>query len=731
MIKRIRTGLILAIISIAATPAMGQVPSGFIRFEADSLRITDDNRVVAIGNVRATYAGYTISSGKAVSDPDTNLATFQENVVLTAENIEAHGESMVLNLKTRDWQFISAESSLDPNLFQGYVRSPIYAKGEKLAGTEDDYVRAESASLTTCSLAEPHYVLAARVVEVYPGVKLIARKVQLYALGHKLFSLPAFSIPLNRLRSRTNLIPQVGQTQAEGAFLKTAYNYMATQKNTGIFKLDLMSKKGVGKGLEHSYTLAKGSGVLSAYHLFDRTLGTDSLTGRLSHKQQLGTVAMDLATDYRSNSYQYAPGSTSSNSDLAFTRNVDGANTQLRMHRNSSSSIGTFSALSSVLTHRQSLFGADTSFTFDYGQFENPNAASPDQELNSRLEVFRRLEAYDWKLMFNKRYDLDDDEFLGDERFSSLDRLPELTLSSETSRLGNLVPFGIPATFGLSVGKYHEEPFNVETERVLFDMNTKPRKYELASWLDLNIGAGFRQAFYGNDAAQYVLRANTDLTTKIGDKSNFVLRYRYQEPEGASAFRFDLPARYNVLTGWLNLRESKKLRLSLASGYNFAFKDLPWQDITLRARYSPSDIFSLYTSTGFDINRKRWRSLINQIQIRTPGNFKLDLGTRYDVERSQLGSARGQLETPIGKQMNIRAVAGYNGFTNKFDYRAIMITRDLHCWEASIAFVDQSVFFAEKGFQFNLRIKAFPIFDQFGVGQQGQSLTDTSLGGVF
>lgn len=732
MIQWIRAGVVVLLVMSAYVLAAAQVPApDVVHFEhADLLRVTADYRVVATGHVKATYGDYVVTSGKALSDPDTNTATFEEDVVLSTQGIQVHGEQLILNYKTHRWDLKTAKTTLTPEVLKGNATSPVFLSGKDVSGLESKQVTVQKGSFTTCDLKDPHYVLSAKEIDVYPERKLIAKRVTMIALGHRLFTLPILSIPLNQLSGRSNLIPQVGQTAAEGFFIKTAYNYLSTKNANGIIKLDLMTRKGFGQGIEQSFTLGKGSGNIQAYHLFDRTLNADTVTGRLTDKQTIGNIQMTMSTDYRANSYLYAPDSKTNNTDISLLRNVKGVSTELRIRRSFTGGLGTFDTLNSVLTHRQKLFGANTALTLDFSDFGSSTSPANNLELNSRLEVSRQQHRYDWQFVFAKRYDLDGSKFLGDDRFASLDRLPELTLQSDTSRLGKTLPFHLPATLALSVGEYDEEPLGVKTDRLLFNMDTRPQQHAITSTLGLNYGLGFQQAFYGNDAAQYVIRANTTLTQKIGDKSDFALNYRYQEPKGASAFRFDFANTFNVLGARLDIRETEKFKLSLTSGYNFALPQLPWQDIAIRARYTPSKVFSLYTSTGYDLNRSQWRTLVNQFQLRKPGGFSLDVGTSYDIIQSQIGQARAVLATPFGRKTKINAIAGYNGFSKTFDYRAIQLTRDLHCWEATLAFVDQTDFFAERGVRLNVRIKAFPIFDQFGIGQRGQSVTDTSMGDV-
>ena len=155
------------------------------------------------------------------------------------------------------------------------------------------------------------------------------RKVTVYALGRRLFTIPRLVIPLRDIQKNPNIIPRVGQTQEEGFFLKTQYAYTGTKALAGFLLLDLMSKKGFGKGIDQSYRFPTVSGNVQLYQIFDKNIQQNTFTGRASHSQQLGTLRANFATDFRSNSYLYAPQSQSINSQLTLTRERPGANTSL------------------------------------------------------------------------------------------------------------------------------------------------------------------------------------------------------------------------------------------------------------------------------------------------------------------------------------------------------------------------------------------------------------------
>lgn len=691
--------------------------------------------VTAEGNVRAVYQNITVLSDTASADLRTRIATFSGNVILQANGQEVRGVQLSLNLNTRAWSFETARSVLRPELFPEILRAPVFLSGRSVSGEADGFASAVEGGFTTCNLDHPHYLVEAGEVDVWPDRKLVARNATFFALGRRVFKIPRLAIPLYRIRERSNLMPRVGQTEEEGFFLKTAYTYAATLRNSGNLKLDLMTKKGFGIGLDDIYTLRAGQGTLNLYQLSDRNRDLNTLTGRWSHQQRFGTIDARFGADYRANSYQYAPQSTSLGNEIRLSRYMTGASTDLGIRQTLNRGIGRFSNLTSTLQHNQQ-FGTQRSavVNFDYFRSESPtvienetiNAATA--QLVSRLDYSRRAQRYDWNLRINKINDLSDDALIEQfgSRFSGTERLPELEFATSGERLGRDL-LGLPTLMRLAVGRYREDLGKVETERMVADIDVPSRQYKLNDRLNLSAGGGFRQYVYGDSTAQYSIDATADLTRQIGRQSSAAISYRYLRPRGFTPFRFDFIGKYNIVNARLNLQETDRFKFSFYSGYDFGQDDFPWQDISLRMAYAPNDRYLIYTSTGYDLNRSEWRSLINQVRVRLTDDFRLDIGSRYDIAESKLASIKMQLDTPVGDKWRIRANAGYNGYTSDFDYRNIQIVRDLHCWELALTYVDQSGFWQEKGLRLNLRIKAFPIFDGFGVGQFGQAL-DTSVG---
>jgi hypothetical protein len=105
---------------------------------------------------------------------------------------------------------------------------------------------------------------------------------------------------------------------------------------------------------------------------------------------------------------------------------------------------------------------------------------------------------------------------------------------------------------------------------------------------------------------------------------------------------------------------------------------------------------------------------------------------RYKPDTRKFAQITGALETPLPKDFYLLTLAGYNGTSNRFDYRQIALTKSLHDYEVTFGYIDQPFggYRAERGFTFSVRLKAFPAAMQNTTGQFGTAL-DTGLGEVF
>ncbi|NLN76895.1 MAG: hypothetical protein GX139_11395 [Armatimonadetes bacterium] len=714
----------------AAVQDMG---SGFIHLSADSIRTTSDEEgrpllTIASGNIMARYRNMSVTAQRGTVNYKNNLAVFDEDVVFKMGIQEARGERIEIDMQTMNWSIDAANIAVSPEFAKGMIKAPIFAGSRKISGLRDREVSSYDSRVTTCNLEHAHYDIVAREMTVYPNDKIVFKNAHFIVLGRKLFGLKRYVVPIKDVYRNPNLIPVFGQSAEEGMYLKLGYSALATKSHTTYLLADFMQKKGIGLGIRNNYKIRSGDGELYFYALDDKSLDQRTFSGRLTHTQMIGNIRLQASSDFRANSYVYAPESKSFENRLLLSRNTSLARSSISIRQSISRVYERTTTLSALAQHRQ-YFGdrsyLDTSFNYtDYNSSTGSRARLVSQALFSQ-----KTDKFDWDISAQKITDLSDEAFVGKGQFGGIERLPELSISSDSARLGRLMPLKLPLQMKFSYGRLVQLPLS-EIDRGFLDITAPVTHYTLSNSWSAAVGAGFKQYVYGDGTAQYSLEADTRMSKKLGDSSTFSLTYRYQRPKGYTPYRFDYIGKYNIINANLDLTDNEKLNVSLIGGYNFEQPSYPWQDSIVRISYTPTNSVLFYTATGYDFNRSQWRQVINQLRIRAKDSFKLDVGTRYDPLNKRLATIRTVLDTYIGKKNHIQALAGWNGFTKTFDYKGFSITRDLHCWEAALTYIDQSGFYEDKGIYFTMRIKAFPMMDTFGIGSFGQAL-DTSVGQVY
>lgn len=685
----------------------------------------DQDMVVAYEGVTAVYKDFTITADSAQANLNTNIAMFEGNVKLDNKQNIIEGRRLTLDLKTKEWSFENAKTEILPVAFQNRISSPAFIKGDEVDGNNEE-LKLKSGTLTTCDLPNPHYYFNVKKMDFYPDRKIIARNVSLFGLGKRLFSLGTLLVPIKGVG--TTIIPQIGSSAEEGNFLKTSYAYMANDNHTGIVKLDLMQKRGIGTGIDHTYHINAGDGKLSLYYLRDQEIGGNNITGNYQHQMKIGTVNMNFNANYRTNSYLYYPSSTSRDWQVTMNQNKVNSNTALSFQNSSSSGIGDNKTFTSSLRQMSQFSKKLTGiFSVDMRSYNSTGMSAADRELESSIELRHHIDAFDLSLNANRRTDLDGSDYTGDNFYSSIDRLPELTVDTDSYRLGNRTILGLPCRLSVSVGRFHEMPGGVTSDRYMLRLDILDKSVDLSDRNELNISGGFRQSYYASNMAQYMMRFNSVLTTRYNDYLKSRVTWSYQKPDGYSPFRFDYSSKYNYTRAILDYQNSRKLRWSLSSGYQFDNDNYPWQDLAFRITAHPDSRYAYSLSSGYNFNQGRWRTLVSLFQVTIPKKVLMDVGTRYDLETGKLGIARGRFDIYAGKKWRLEGITSWNGSTKKFDYKAFRLTRDLHCWEASISYNDESGFRNDRSINFDLRIKALPRADRFGIGQYGQSV-DTNMG---
>ena len=687
-------------------------------------------------------------------DTDRGTARFTGNVHLLAPNgqtAEAGPNSVLqINLRRGTYQIAGTKSVITPEQSQIGLILPIFVYGGTIRG-RPGFIDARGGQFTTCDFLEPHYSFGAHELYLIPGKRLVGRYVTLYRKGRAVFTLPYLVVPLTDRLARQTLFPVVGESPDEGYFIKFAFGYALTQNLPGILRVEEFQKKGTGLGFDQDYGSSsqpkRGYGLFTIYSLYDQSRNVEDLNGSLNHTQQFGTVTASLNSQFQQNSY-YAgtEKSQSQNTTLSLTRSVgnltDSVQTTLTQ-----SSFG--SGLSQNLT---SSFDQTFSPTptqqlhtrFDFSQVNSPGFAGfggqDTQQLDSNLDYTARGKIFDYEILATKYNSLRNSG--GSQFFGGLERLPEFRVATDARRFKILQKF-LPkaATVNVSLGAFDEPASMTNSQRARFDLNLGTTTQRINARSDFQYGGEFQQGFYSDNTAQYVLNGRTGYTLRIGAKSTLGATYTYLRPYGYTPFQFDYVGNSNLAGLNLALQDSKQVQLAVGTGYDFnrehsqyGYRATPFQSVAAQILYTPVTFLRFRTTASYDLNNSRLQDLTNALTIKGGDQLAFDLSGRYDPVLKRYTTITGDANFPFFRDLTedagyrVRAIAGYNGITSRFDYKGLELTRSWHDYEFNLIYQDTPEGLRPGSmFTLNFRLKAFPAYEPFATGQYGQAL-DTGIG---
>ncbi len=721
---------------------------------ADTLEQTEPGKFTAAGHVRVRYQGYKLTGDRVEVDTDRGTARFTGNVHLLAPNGQSvdssPGSVLQINLRRGTYQIAGARSVITPEQSQAGLILPIFVYGGTVRG-RPGFIDARNGQFTTCDFLDPHYAFGARELYLIPGRRLVGRNVSLYRKGHRVFSVPYIVVPLTDRLARQTLFPQVGQTPDEGYFVKFAFGYALASSLPGILRIEEFQKKGTGLGFDQNYGSQsdpkRGSGLFTIYRLYDQSRQIEDISGSLNHSQQFGTVTASLTSQFQQNSYFAGLAkSQSQNTTLGLTRAVGNLTSALQttLTRNSYGA-GVSQNITSSFDQTFSPTPAQSLHTrFDFSGVSSPGFAGyggvNTQQLDSNLDYAARGKVFDYEVLATKYNSLHNSG--GSQFFGGLQRLPEFRIATDALRsplLALLLPRAARAE--LSLGAFSEPASLTSSQRARFNLDLGTTTRRLSGRSDLDYGGSFEQGVYGNNTAQYVLNGRTGYRLRIGKQSSLGATYSYLRPYGYTPFQFDYAGNSNLAGVNLSVQESKAFQLSVGTGYDFnrehsqyGFRATPFQSVAAQVLYTPVSFLRFRTTASYDLNNSRLQDLTNALSIRGSDALSLNLSGRYDPVLKRYTTLNGDLNLPFLRDRRedagyrVRAIAGYNGITSKFDYKGLELTRAWHDYELNLIYQNTPQGLRPgSSFVLSFRLKAFPAFEPFATGQYGQAL-NTGIG---
>ncbi len=655
-------------------------------------------------NVVIKYEDYEVRGDKLILNLEDKTGIVEGNAVLIRGGEVLRGEKLSFNWEKESWKMIVGRAEIEPKRLQG-AEGPLFLYAEEAGGSVNQ-LEGKGISLTTCSLLHPHYSLDAKEILVLFGDKLVARDVSLVVLGKSLFHLPYLVIPLKG-PARESFVPQVGSDPYQGFFIKSSYPYLSTAVASGILKLDYIQKRGTGQGIEHIFKYPDLDASLSLYHIAPSTGEGESLMagGKVNWKG-IGWRA-SLLSDFQKNSLWYGGSSRTSSWEAALRRSTTKGSLDLNYRlQNIAGFYSSGSSLSSLLYNLRPTPRSNLSLRLESSELSYYGSA-PDKELRSSF-TFAQQGKIGWEVNATRRDDLDKESYPYDINFFFLEKMPEITLRA-------FQPFSsFPLNAEVKLGRYRQlitKPFLSRGTISLSSSLRIPQSPDKQRKPTLDLGVEFFQGVYGDGTALYSYSLRPSLRLPIGS-SSLSLSFRHTASRGYSPFYADQTYPYTVLNaGWTLSRGYE--RYSLQGGYDFR-KGYPFS-ITGNLELSPR-WGNLLVYLGYEPRKGVWRDIIATLRIGERTQPLWNVNIRYATEEGRLAFCRGMGKLQFGKLWSLEGYFGYNGYRGKFDELDLALTRDLHCWVASLFYNKR-----RKEFSFNIYLKAFPIqMRTLGIGKQGQ-----------
>ncbi|MEZ5162189.1 MAG: hypothetical protein R2688_00245 [Fimbriimonadaceae bacterium] len=308
-----------------------------LQVKAGKFRIVGDKSVWENG-VELIYRGYKMTGDRIEADSKREYFEITNGRVVGNTEV-ANGEFVTVNFKAETYTFRGGKATIVPERTNGLTTGPFYSSAGS-GSLETTHYHVENGNLTPCDLEHPHINFAVGSADVVPGKSLKMKNVKFQVGGRTILNIPNLYIPL--LNDRPRYLPEVGQSQDEGYYLKSRYVVPMKGDDNLDTRLDLMSRLGVGIGGDYNYSTDAMVGAVGVYSIIGPG---NTQVGKVQHRQQIGSGQLTLDANVNRNNYLTAPNTTIFTGRSQYSISNGSGLTNFGYSRNSSD-IGQFSSLS-------------------------------------------------------------------------------------------------------------------------------------------------------------------------------------------------------------------------------------------------------------------------------------------------------------------------------------------------------------------------------------------------
>ncbi len=662
-------------------------------------------------DVTIKYRDATVTGDQAVGNVDNDVI-MSGHAHLVGHDLEAFADAIHAFPRSNSYRLDNMRGVVDPALLRGQILDKLYLDGGELLGNRTGYINAENTTATTCIEPHHHYELKAVQAELFPGDKIILRKVSFYLFDVKVLTLPYLMIPLDRRfrRVRTDYLPEFGQNSIEGYYARFPYEFAEKAFAATFLRLDVTQKQGEGYRVEQEYLAGKQESYFNTAGAGSQGGFTGSTTGTIANSFGYGELGHGL-TRLGTGLGPQSGGLLTVQGLFAdgFSKNFNASfKHQQGIGSNNKFSLSTQLQTSSLYTLGGGQTSQNTQFTFNHSDPTHGVTADFNiglNSINSGLTSSKQLSAglresidfashgsnrntisYSFNLNTSSSTTSSGATGTGGTtpsadtitRTGSLDGQFQMMHISRDYSLGltanksiNLDPSAATSGFG-TLERLPELQFSTQT------INYKGGYFaKLPAQLDIAVGrysepGHLNQSRLEDDRITFafklpdftLIRGRTELTTGAGFQQNYYS---------------DTASQYMV-TNTTRLRQHIAGRSGFDLTYSYQQPEgaTPFyfdlfnrvHNVTAEGGYLDDNHFQLTMQTGYnflkDYRQAPWQSVAAKLMVRPNPHLRFDSVATYDVNTSQWFNITNSVRIRANKNLSIDAVGMYDPPTHRW-----------------------------------------------------------------
>jgi len=222
-----------------------------------------DGEYTAEGNVVVQWKGMNLKADQVRYATAVHMIYATGSVVLTKDSTTLKGETLVLNMDT-------GQAEMNSTLLT-VPESGMTISAEKLVRKDENQFSATNTELTTCDMPDPSWKFNADTLNVNLLGYATGRHVVFYIKSVPVLYLPWIAFPVVLEKRSGLLFPRFSYSKSRGVQLGIPAYWVISPSQDLQFDLDIMSRRGVGTGLDYRYIRKRGSeGHISAFQIYDQ-----------------------------------------------------------------------------------------------------------------------------------------------------------------------------------------------------------------------------------------------------------------------------------------------------------------------------------------------------------------------------------------------------------------------------------------------------------------------------